>query len=202
VRLPDKLHLYKLDLLDQSQTKGFISKIKTIFTADSTIGFVYCCGKWQQGKIDSLDENETRQTIAINLIEPIFFTKNMLQAFYQPMRFMFLTGMSVLHGVNGGSVYNICTTGIRIFVKTLAEEVATRKETYCVCLSLGLYDKGQQYYNQMAEDLRLPNHSSLNDVAEYATRLLKDDLPLVHGTVLELTNGVTDYSKIIGWFNK
>mgnify|MGYP001217001214 CR=1 FL=1 len=141
----------------------------------------------------NLNEKEIKKMIDINLLQPILFTKQILNTFSNlKINFIFVSSSRAILTDEGISIYSSTKNGITAFSKCMAIEYGRLNKNFRV-VSLGIFKGGlknqlsQKNYNKIMDRTAIKKMISIKEFIKCIKFIEKDTSG--NGSTIKLDNG-------------
>ena len=141
----------------------------------------------------NLNEKEIKKIININLLQPILFTKEILNTFSSlKINFIFISSSRAILTDKGISIYSSTKNGITAFSKCMAVEYGELNKNFRV-VSLGIFDGGlknqlsQKNLNKIMDRTAIKKMISTKELIKCIKFIAKDTSG--NGSTIKLDNG-------------
>lgn len=164
------------------------------------ITVLYCCGMWNHSSVYDLNQYQIDQVTRIGFRAPIeamasYFSY--LDKHNKNWQFINITGLAGEKGaVRYNGLYNATTTALCNFVRSAAMEISGSGRSVCV-FSIGLFDKGQKYINDLCSQLVIGRPLDLDNVVAPICQQIVSPNYALNGAVVELSDGLFNYQEAV-----
>jgi short-subunit dehydrogenase len=160
------------------------------------ISVLYACGMWLSGPLSAEKKQNLDRVNAIGFVVPAKIVIDLLSWSARrrnSIQFIALTGLAGEKGaVKYNAIYNATVSALCNFCRSAAAEVAGT-QSIIMAYSLGLFDKGQSYINDLCKNLVIKKPLAIDKVIEPIAQQLHARNFCFNGAVVELADGLFNY---------
>ncbi|WP_189609400.1 SDR family NAD(P)-dependent oxidoreductase [Saccharospirillum salsuginis] len=162
------------------------------------ITVLYSCGVWNHSPVIKITKNEIEHVTRIGFRAPVEVMSRYIQYLDdngKKWQFIATTGLAGEKGaVKYNGLYNATTTALCNFARSVASEVSGSGNIVCL-YSIGLFDKGQEYINNLCRQLTIQRPLSLEKIIEPICQQITYPNIAFNGAVVELSDGLFNYQE-------
>lgn len=190
------IKLISMDLATKNVVAGDV--IRDEVDNYENISVLYCCGMWNHSSVYEISQEEIENVTRVGFRAPVeamasYFSY--LKKHKKIWQFINVTGLAGEKGaVKYNGLYNATTTALCNFVRSAAMEISGSGRSVCV-FSIGLFDKGQEYINELCSQLVIERPLAVENVVEPICQQIMSPNYALNGAVVELSDGLFNYQE-------